>query len=173
MPLVLAFLTVSFPGQVSSSPSPTKVANKQGANVPTTAPPLTPVASQLKLSFFRPNNWTCPNLPNANPVRMPGSPTPPPTNRTTFYCKVTIEPMASTTRYTASTYKFVWQKQGEYLEIKVPKEEPSKITVEFYDDCNSCIAGQIGRPYWKFSGEILAGQPFVTANLEFFSNPVC
>jgi hypothetical protein len=163
IPLVLGFLTVSFPGQLSSAPSEGKVLRK----APVPPPTITPVASKLMLNWFVPSNRTCAKTPNdqSNPIYNPGAPNL--SSPITYYCKVTIEPDAPANMYSASTYKFTWLKMGSYLDIKVPKEVSGKITVDFYENCNTCIDGKISRPIWHGTDMIQKGQPYVTINLSF------
>jgi hypothetical protein len=163
IPLVLGFLTVSFPGQLSSAPSAGKVLRK----APQPPPTITPVPSKLTLSWHRPSNRTCDKTPNdlSDPKLNPGASSL--ASPITYYCKVTIEPDAPTNMYTASTYKFTWLKMGPYLDIKVPKEVGGKITVDFYENCNNCIDGKISRPIWHGTDIINKGQPDVNINLSF------
>ncbi|WP_207510939.1 hypothetical protein [Longitalea luteola] len=163
IPLVLGFITVSFPGQLSSAPSEGK-AMRKAPKPPVT---ITQVPSKLTLSWFVPSNRTCSKTPNdqSNPALNPGASSL--ASPITYYCKVTVEPNAPTNMYAASTYKFTWLKAGSYLDIKVPKEVGGKITVDFYENCNNCIDGKMNRPIWHGTDMIQKGQPNVNVNLNF------
>jgi len=168
--IALWLFAVPIAALLQSGVSPGKASRK---NPPT--PKVTPVDCKLTLSFFRPDNRSCPQTPTdqANPTLNDGAPTLSSSTRVTYYCKITVEPDALPQNYNAATYKFTWTKKAPYLTIKVPKECTSKITVEFYENCNNCIGNSIGRPMWRYNGMLGRAQPTCDAFLQYSLSLYC
>jgi hypothetical protein len=164
--IFLWLLTVPVAVRLSSSPSPGKTLRKN----PPRPTQLTPVDCKLTLIFFRPNSWSCPQFPNdgANPTLNDGATNL--SNRTTYYCKITVEPDQAATN--ASVFKTTWTKKAPFMNIKVPRECSSKITVEYYGNCNSCT-GSNARPVFRYTAILLPAQQTCDAFLQYSLKVIC
>ncbi|NLR57512.1 hypothetical protein HGH93_05350 [Chitinophaga polysaccharea] len=140
-----------------------------------TPPQLTPVNCKLTLAFATYPGRTC-TLPNvgADPTIKDGADKLT-SLTTTYFCKITVEPNAPSQNYDASVYTTVWKSKASFLNIKVPKETSSKLTIDFYEDCNFCSnnASNPSRPYFRYSAVLQKGQPFKEAYLQYLLNAAC
>lgn len=155
-----------------SAPSPGKVMSKN----PPPPPQITPVNCILTLKFRSYVDRICGQLPTgaADPATMDGAPNMTTWTSTNYHCRITVEPNAPTSNYNAATYKFTWTKKGPSMTIKVPKETTSKITIEFYEDCNFCtLNAGFGRPVFRYTSILQKGQPSEEAILDYMNNLPC
>ena len=139
---------------------------------PSPRPSLTPVDCNLSLIFQHdPENRFCP-VPNtsADPRLVNGTSSPATNN--TYYCKITVQPMQGG-NYDPNTYKTHWTQRGESMKIKVPKELPSTLIIDFYEDCNACKSGTQGRPVFRSRTQLNPGQTHVLANLSYSMKVPC
>ncbi|WP_142683011.1 hypothetical protein [Chitinophaga polysaccharea] len=141
---------------------------------PPPPPQLTPVPCKLTLAFFNYSERSC-LLPtnSGDPTKVDGAPALAGSINTTYFCKVTVEPNTPVNNYSPSDYTTIWKKKGDFLMIKVPKEVSSKLTVDFYEDCNVCTAGRQGRPYFRYTTTLHKGQPAEEAYLQYVLNTTC
>lgn len=167
----LWLLSVPISLTLPSAPSPGKVQSKN----PPPPPMVTAVDCKLTLTFAGYLDRSCgaPPSPNANPTTMAGGTSLTGLLTNKYFCKITVEPNAPTTNYNASTFKFVWSKAQSFMTIKVPKECTSKITIEFYEDCNLCTGSRYGRPVFRYTNVLQKGQPYENAFLQYHMNLPC
>lgn len=172
----LWILTVPISTSLRSIPaSPDKALSKRPRPVST----VTPVDCKLSLSFSQYAERVCAELPNSpsslsNPAYADGATTLlAALTQNTYYCTITVEPDAPIDRYNASAFKFKWTKRGEYMIIKVPKETSAKLTIEFYENCNTCTSGNSGVAIYRYSGKLDWGQPVAIAGLQYIGLKSC
>jgi hypothetical protein len=148
--------------------------DKSNSKNPPPPPKLTPVPCKLTLAFFNYYERTC-LLPtnSGNPKMVDGASALTGSINTTYYCKVTVEPNTPYGNYTPSDYTTIWKKKGDFLMIKVPKEVSSKLTVDFYEDCNICTSNRQGRPYFRYTTTLHKGQPAEEAFLQYLLTATC
>ena len=92
---------------------------------------------------------------------------------TTYFCKITVEPNTPINNYSPATYTTIWKKKGDFLMINVPKEVSSKLTVDFYEDCNLCTSSRQGRANLRYTTTLHKGQPAEEAFLQYVSTATC
>lgn len=148
----------------------------KNCGTPTTCTTITKKACSLSLSFpFTYPNRGCNQIPEpfsdyrtqigANTLSAQGF----------YYCKITIEPNVDISCYTPSDFVFYWTSPSQTLNIQVPNEVTSKMTVEYYERCGTCNTNVAGnhRPYFRYSTTLTAAQSNVTAILQYMNYIFC
>lgn len=132
---------------------------------------LTTTDCELTLAFHSYADRTCP-LPHtlSDPSMVAGAPNL--NDNTRFYCKITVEPNVTPGTYNAVTYTSTWTAISRIKVIKVPNEVTSKVTVDFYEACNSC-SGRQGRPHFTYTTTISRGTRNLIAQLEYLALANC
>jgi hypothetical protein len=142
---------------------------------PSSQPSLTPVNCILTIQFQPDPLRTCTMLPNsqADPRLVNGASALSSSQSNTYYCKITVEPMENIYNYNPSTYKTQWTQQGESTNFKVPKEVPSTLIIDFYENCNTCRDASTGRPMFRSRVQLAPGQTHVHALLAYTMKAGC
>lgn len=142
---------------------------------PSSRPSLTPVNCKLTMQFIPDvDNRICPTpTSQADPRLVDGTATLASSHSHTYYCKITVEPVESPANYDPATYKTHWVTKGESMNIKVPKEVPSNLIIDFYENCNSCKSGTNGRPVFRGRAQLAPAQTHVHTALSYSMKAGC
>ncbi|WP_343302822.1 hypothetical protein AAHN97_14845 [Chitinophaga niabensis] len=164
---LLPFLGISIAALLSSLKAPVP---------PSTRPSLTPVDCNLKLQFIADvsTDRSCPTPnPQSNPQTVNGATALVTTQSHTYYCKITVEPVENIYNYNAATYKTTWVTSGQSMNIKVPREVPSTLIIDFYENCNACKGGTTGRPMFRGRAQLAPGQTHAFTLLSYSMKAGC